>query len=173
MAEIVFTNLGWFYIAAGSVWTALVVAGMVFLHLHRRLPFLQIRRLPLVFTAIVNLHIFGASCCVVYTIGPIVPCDAQFWIMSIYLPFGIALLQAANSQFQHVASQQRRYAQFGSLDDSAIFEKSRQINPALPWWKRTVERVRRKDKVTKILILIGVGMVVEVRRSHPRLSNIC
>ncbi|KAK6078591.1 hypothetical protein SCUP234_06214 [Seiridium cupressi] len=162
MANIVFTTLGWVYIILTIIWTLLLVGGLAFLHRHRRLPFLQIRRLPLVFTAIINLHIYGAVCMLGLTVGQVVPCDAQFWIMSIYLPLGMALLQAANSQFLHVASQQRKFAYFNNLEEHNMSEKSRPIDPSLSWCGRAAEKLKRMDKVTRILVCIGIGMVVEL-----------
>ncbi|KAH8194210.1 hypothetical protein TruAng_011626 [Truncatella angustata] len=145
MANIVFTTLGWVYIVIDIVWTVLLI-----------------RKLPLVFTAVINLHIYGAVCMLGLTVGQVVPCDAQFWIMSIYLPFGMALLQAANSQFLHIASQQKKFAQFNNLEEHGMSEKSRTIDPSLPLWKKNIEKLKRLDKVTKILVFIGIGMLIEL-----------
>ncbi|KAI1497121.1 hypothetical protein F5X99DRAFT_398147 [Biscogniauxia marginata] len=161
MAGATTSTLNWVYIGLTAAWTVILVGGMWFLHRHRRLPFLQIRRLPLVFSAIILLHIYFIACMT----GPIyiklVPCDGQFWIMSIYLPFGMAMLQAANSHFQHVASQQRKYAKFNNLEDCKPSEKAIHIDPSLSWWKRAVQRIRKTDKTTRIVIYIGLGMVVQ------------
>ncbi|RYP14246.1 hypothetical protein DL766_009737 [Monosporascus sp. MC13-8B] len=95
-------------------------------------------------------------------IGPAVPCDAQFWIMSTYLPFGIALLQAANSQFLHVASQQQKYASVADLDELELSAKSAGVDPTLPWWKQTLGRVQRADRTARLVVYIGIAMVVEL-----------
>ncbi|KAK7955075.1 hypothetical protein PG988_015769 [Apiospora saccharicola] len=160
--RIVYSPLGWTYIGLMIGWTLLVLAGIAFLFHHRRLPFLQLRRLPLVFSAIVILHIYAASCLLALTIGPLIPCDAQFWVMSIYLPFGMALLQAANSQFQHVATRQRKFAQFSTLEDRNVFEKSAEIDPSLSWWKRGWQRIQKANEVNRILSFIGIGMAVQL-----------
>lgn len=164
MAEIVFTTLGVFYIVLGVIWTSVLVLGLAFLYRHRRLPFLQIRKLPLVFTAIIVLHGYGFICTLGLTVGQVVPCDAQFWIMSVYLPVGMALLQAANSQFLHVAGQQRKFAKFNNLEEYGLSEKHRPVDPTLSWWRRSIEKLRRLDKTTQILVYIGIGMIVEVGR---------
>ncbi|RYP68595.1 hypothetical protein DL771_006567 [Monosporascus sp. 5C6A] len=95
-------------------------------------------------------------------IGPLLPCDAQFWIMSTYLPCGIALLQAANSQFLHIASQQRKYANFANLNELELSAKSVRVDPTLPWWKRTFGRVRRVDRTARTVVYIGIAMAVEL-----------
>ncbi|EMR62029.1 putative gpcr -type protein [Eutypa lata UCREL1] len=102
-----------------------------------------------------------------YTIHPIIPCDAQFWIMSVYLPFGIALLQAANSQFLYVAGQQRKYASVTNLDELEFSEKSAPINQSSPRWKQSIQRIQRADKITRTVIYIGIGMAVEVACITP------
>ncbi|CAJ2502292.1 Uu.00g096860.m01.CDS01 [Anthostomella pinea] len=154
--------LGWAYIALTVVWTVVVASGMWFLHRHRQLPFLQMRRLPLVFSAIVLLHIYGVATMVVYVIEPLVPCDAQFWIMSVYLPCGMALLQAANSHFLQIASQQRKYVRHSDLEDKLLSEKPPLLDPSLPRWKRTIQRVQSADQTTRTLYYISLGIVVQL-----------
>lgn len=177
MAGIVFTTLGVAYIILDVIWTGALALGLAFLYRHRRLPFLQIRKIPLVFTAIIILHTYGFVATLGLTIGPVLPCDAQFWIMSIYLPLGMALLQAANSQFLHVARQQQKFASFNNLEDYELSGKLRPLDPSMNCWQRSMVKFKRMDKVTKILVYIGVGMVVQVSwlslvefRSHTILT---
>ncbi|KAH9906759.1 hypothetical protein F4778DRAFT_595213 [Xylariomycetidae sp. FL2044] len=162
MAQVSVTALGWLYIIITIVWTILVSGGLWYLWSHRQLPLLQIRRLPLVFAAVILLHIYFCAVMIVYSVASLLPCDAQFWIMSIYLPFGIAMLQASNSHFFHVAEQQRKFAQFGDLDDKALHEKSSPVDPSVRGPKRWVEKIRRADKTTRMLIYIGIGMAVQL-----------
>jgi len=161
MAAASYDALGWFYIGFTIVWSLLLIAGMAFLHRHRQLPFLQIRKLGLIFCAVILLHLYAISCTLGITYGTMVPCEAQFWVMSIYLPFGMALLQAANSQFQYIASQQRRFASLGNLDEQEVSEKSTPIDQALPWYKRAAIRCRNSDKPTRTLVYICIGMAVQ------------
>ncbi|KXJ88840.1 hypothetical protein Micbo1qcDRAFT_235669 [Microdochium bolleyi] len=161
MATTTYDALGWFYIAFTIVWSVLLTGGMGFLYRHRSLPFLQIRKLGLIFCAVILLHLYAISCTLGITYGTMVPCEAQFWVMSIYLPFGMALLQAANSQFQYIASQQRRYASMGNLEDQAVSDRSTPIDQALPWYKRAILRCRNADKPTRTLVYIGIGMAVQ------------
>ncbi|KAI1081455.1 hypothetical protein F5B20DRAFT_569835 [Whalleya microplaca] len=161
MAQPNYSILGWVYIVLCAIWTAFLAVGILFLHRHRQLPFLQMRKLPLVFAAIILLHSYSAICMFLYTFEPVVPCNVQFWVMSIHLPFGMALLQAANSQFQHIASQQRKYAQFGNIEEYRSSEKSVPIDASLVWWRRMVRKIKREDKPTRTVIFISIGMVAQ------------
>ncbi len=164
MAELHTGTLGWVYIALTSAWTVILLGAMAFLYHHRQLPFIRIRRLPLVFTAIVLLHMYEAAAMAAWTYGPLMPCDVQFWIMSIYLPFGMAMLQASNSQFLHVAAKQRQYTKYHGPNGQKFPNKVKEADPSWSWWKKLIWSARNADKVTQILILIGIAMVVEVRQ---------
>lgn len=153
MARITITPLAWAYIGLLIAWTLLLTGAMAFLLRHRRLPFLSQRRLPLVFSAVILLHLYGISCMPGVLLLTMIPCDVQYWVMSIYLPFGMALLQASNRQFQSVATQQRRLARFDGLEDRSLEEKS-----PLSWWRCILQR---RDETDKVLFGIGVGMAVQ------------
>lgn len=157
MARITITPLAWAYIGLLVAWTLVLTGAMAFLLRHRRLPFLSQRRLPLVFSAVILLHLYGISCMPGVLLIPLVPCDVQYWVMSIYLPFGMALLQASNSQLQSVAVQQRRWACFDGLEDRSLEEKS-----PLSWWRRILQR---QDETDKVLFGIGIGMAVQLALS--------
>ncbi|KAI1636988.1 hypothetical protein F4809DRAFT_344722 [Biscogniauxia mediterranea] len=162
MPSVTTSPLGWTYIGLTVGWTVILVGGMLFLHQHRQLPFLQIRKLPLVFISVILLHLYGIACMIGPTLSQLIPCDAQFWIMSIYLPFGMAMLQAANSHFQYIASQQRKFAKFNNLEDYKLSEKTLQVDPSLSWWKRTMQRLRKIDQTTRIVVYISIGMAVQL-----------
>lgn len=154
--------VGWTWIGLAIGWTVFLASGMLFLVYHRQLPSLQLRRLPLVFAAVTLLHIYAFICMIGYVIIPFVPCSAEFWIMSIYLPCGIALLQAANSQFLHVASQQRKFAHLSNLDDRIIREKPTSDHPTSSRWKQVTQRIWTADKITRMTIFIAIGLFLQV-----------
>jgi hypothetical protein len=161
-APVLDSTLGWVYIGLTTAWTIIVLCGMIYLYRHRRLPFLQIRRLPLVFASVIILHLYGACAMCGLVIGALIPCDAQFWIMSIYLPFSMALLQTANSQFFYVADQQRKYARFNNIDEYTVRESALPVESSVVWWKWPLAKLKRMDKVNKIVVYVGLGMAVNV-----------
>ncbi|KAG7144682.1 hypothetical protein HYQ46_006573 [Verticillium longisporum] len=109
--HMVFDGVAIFWTAFASLWTALLVGGMAFLWTRRDMPILRIRGLPLSFGAVVCLHLYWIACQLGTSYGHLMPNGVEFWIMGIYLPFGIALFHASNSRFLHVAKAQMKYAQ--------------------------------------------------------------
>lgn len=81
-------KIGWIYIGVVIGWTIVLATAMSVLWYHRRLPILQMRRLPLVFVAMGALHIYWTLCMIGYVISPVAPCAAEYWIMSIIVPAG-------------------------------------------------------------------------------------
>jgi hypothetical protein len=62
--------------------------------------------LKIAITSTVFLHIYLVKILLAYTTNGHFLCSAEFWIMSIYLPFGIALFQANVTQLRSIAEQQ-------------------------------------------------------------------
>ncbi|KAF4953284.1 hypothetical protein FGADI_6150 [Fusarium gaditjirri] len=146
-----FDGLGIFWIIWTFVWTFMVAGGMVFLWRRRDMPMLRIRDLPLSFAAIVLLHIYWGAIQTGYVYFPLFTPEGEFWIMSLYFPFGIALFHASNSRFLHVAKQQKEL--FASDEKSP--SKSR-VRPG-----SLLGRFQALDYSKKILITVGLGMVVQ------------
>jgi len=161
MAPGTLDSLAWTYIGFAIIWTVALVAGMAFLYHHRHLPFLRIRRLPLVFLGLSFLHAYGFLCAIAYVIAPFLPCDAEFWMMSLYLPFGMAMFHATNTQFLHVASRQKLYAQIPSRKRPSMDEEEaeRLANSRV---KRIFRGVERADRVGRTMAWIGVGLTIQV-----------
>lgn len=144
-----------FWICWTCIWTALVVAGMSYLIARRNTPLLRIRGLVLSLSAITLLHLYWMSVQLGLILGPMAPAVAEFWIMGIYFPFGIALFHASNSRFLHVAQAQKKYARHG------VAKK-----PSGPRRRGGVLGLfRRLDYTSKILCVVGLGMLFQVRRA--------
>lgn len=155
--------IGRAYLGIAIAWTIGLIAFMAFLWRHRRLPHLQMRRLPLVFTAMVLLHIYGVGCLIAYIILPVFPCALEYWIMSILLPFGVALFQVANTQFLYIASQQKRFTSVRSLEELVRGKKVSALDGQTgSFWQRTVCRLKNIDRITRMVIFIGAAMTLQV-----------
>jgi hypothetical protein len=104
-----FDDLGKIYITVAIVWTTIVSCGSAFLLYNRDLPALRVRNTHLWTTAVGFLHAYWVLCLLAYVINGTYPCTAEFWIMSLWLPFGIALYQVNGMHLLHIASLQSRF----------------------------------------------------------------
>ncbi|KAK2046732.1 hypothetical protein LZ31DRAFT_612637 [Colletotrichum somersetense] len=159
-----------------GVWTVTLLCGMGFLFHHRKMPFLRIRGLALSFAAVTMLHLYWVAVQITLSIGQFMPDGAEFWIMSLYLPFGIALFHASNSRFLHIAKAQRKYAEKPLYPSSN--SESESESPACGLSDRTLAgRLRKLDYTTKMLAVVSTGMFVQLlltvvmylvsRKYHP------
>lgn len=153
--------VGIWWITFGAIWTALLVCGMTFLYKKRNTPTLRLRGLSLTFAGIILLHFYWISVQIGYSVGPLAPEVAEFWIMSIWYPFGIALFQAGNSQFLHVAKAQSRFARPPSQMKTRFDEKRPAGKPTL------LQRLRQMDYSKRMFMFVTMGMAVQVDRPLP------
>jgi len=159
-------SVGIWWITFGAVWTVLLAAGMTFLYKKRNTPTLRLRSLSLTFAGIVLLHLYWATVQIGYSVGPLAPEVAEFWIMSIWYPFGIALFQAGNSQFLHVAKAQSRFARPPSQMKTRYDEKR------LPAKATLLQRLRQMDYSKRMFMFVTMGMAAQVGTSRsPRFTS--
>jgi hypothetical protein len=149
-------DLGKFYAAFIIVWTVFLYAGVIWLALNRHLPFVKIRNLPLSIAAVSFLHVYLVKIFLAYTTNGHFSCSAEFWIMSIYLPFGIALFQASLVQLRSIFDQQQQYLRY--TPDAEDDRPSQRVASLWNFWKS-------RPKVQKAYVGIALGMVVQVQCS--------
>lgn len=141
---------GIFWVAFCCSWTAILGAGMAFLWHHREMPLVKVRGIRFSFYAIACLHAYWMAVQFAYIVSPF-PAQAEYWIMGIYLPFGMALFHASNSRFLYIAREQRKFV-VDKMDEKT----------SRPGTSR-LELVRaRLDHTQKVTIVIGAGMLVQV-----------
>ncbi|KAJ6084041.1 hypothetical protein N7486_010841 [Penicillium sp. IBT 16267x] len=134
-------------------WTLAVVSGAIYLILNRNVPTVRIRGLGLSLSAIGLLHLYWGVCQFGTMMGALLPGDAQYWIMGTFLPLGLSLFHASNARFLHVAKLQKKYAQYGH----DLFEIRPQEAP-----KGLINRFRALKYNTKVFIIVGIGMFIQV-----------
>jgi hypothetical protein len=147
-------------------WNIVLFAGMVFLWIHRLDPSLRMRRLPLLLAGVFSLHVYAALCIIAYPIGPSISCTLEFWVMSIWLPFGIALFHAANSQFLHLASRQKQFVRMSALKEHRSIDEEKAQAIANSRWRRMLAGLERADNINRTLICIGIGMATQASHLH-------
>ncbi|KAM6506374.1 hypothetical protein FSOLCH5_013359 [Fusarium solani] len=141
--------LGIFWMVFTFAWTFMLAGGMYFLWRRRNMPLLRIRGLPLSFTAIILLHLYWGAVQTAYVWFPLATPQVEYWVMSTYLPFGIALFHASNSRFLHVAKTQKE------LFAASSHEKPRRSKSG------PKGRFQTLDYTKKILVLVGLGMTFQ------------
>ena len=151
------------YIAILIIWSLAVLGGLYLLHMHRHLPFIRMRNVQLTIAAVLTIHVYLSLVFLVYPLNGSFPCNAEYWIMGIYLPFGIALFQAQNLQLLSLSSMQKKLM---------LHPQTRPAGGRLPrgiaelrkWWVQV-------NLMTRLYALIGVGMVIQVRAQEPPISG--
>ncbi|KAK5125964.1 hypothetical protein LTR85_011319 [Meristemomyces frigidus] len=149
-------DLGKLYAGFITIWTLTLISGIGWLLLNRRVPFIRMRNLPLAIASVAFLHVYLVKICLAYTVNGNFSCSAEFWIMSIYLPFGIALFQANVMQLASVSDEQGKLVarHFRNLDSPRLPER----------WslRRFWQRWSDLTGLEKGFVLIGVGMFVQL-----------
>ncbi|KAK5991325.1 hypothetical protein PT974_09606 [Cladobotryum mycophilum] len=145
-----FDGLGIFWCVFAGLWTIILVSGMVFLWVRRDMPILRIRGLPVSFAAVTLMHLYWLAVQLGYSYGALMPEVAEYWIMSIWFPFGIALFHASNSRFLYVADAQRKFIQKADVPMRPVARKN------------LLGRWRQMDYTSKTLLLVSLGMAFQL-----------
>lgn len=159
-------GLGMTYVGIVVAWTCLLLPASVLLIRNRHLPYLRMRNIPLSISAVATLHVYWVLCMIAYLLNGYFPCAAEYWIMSIYLPLGIALFQATNCQLLSIAAAQGKYARGDVIVDPTTPSSHR-----IPAWRKWWARLKAANATRNTMTWIGIGMLAQV--SHlPSSSNI-
>lgn len=145
-------SLGKFYAAFAITWTVVLYSGIIWLVAHRHIPYVRMRKITLIVLATTFLHVYLIKILLAYTTNGNFLCSAEFWIMSIYLPFGIALFQANTVQLLSISVQQRKL-----LDGFSIRDRARSKGFRSLW-----SRWRGFTTLHQAYVFIGIGLVLQV-----------
>lgn len=148
-------DLGKLYAGIAIAWTVVLYTGAIWLFFNRKMSFLRMRNIPLAIGAISFLHVYLIKILLAYTTNGHFLCSAEFWIMSIYLPFGVALLQANIVQLQSVSEQQQKL--LGG--EQTNYRRSYRHPAGL---KGLFSRWNALTALHKTYALIGLGMLAQV-----------
>ena len=147
-------DLGKLYAGFIISWTIILLSGVAWLFRNRRLPFIRIRNLPLALSSTFFLHIYLVKICLAYTTNGHFLCSAEFWIMSIYLPLGIALYQAYLAQLRSLWEEQQKLVL--SFNDRRHDKSIRGF----------VRRWQCLSSLKQSYCIIALGFIVQVRLSR-------
>lgn len=157
-------DLGKLYAAVVCVWTFLLLAGIIWLFLNRQRPHIRIRNLPLAIGSTLFLHVYLIKIFLAYTTNGHFLCSAEFWIMSIYLPFGIALFQAYLTQLRSLWEQQQQLVRSDDDRQAADAQVGSKFN--------LVQRWKGLSRLNRSYLLIAMGMLVQVRTNTLNITLI-
>ncbi|KAE8444112.1 hypothetical protein EG329_000894 [Mollisiaceae sp. DMI_Dod_QoI] len=147
--------LGKLYASIAISWTVILALGSAWLTKNRHLPFLKIRNVPLAIASVCFLQVYFVKILLAYTTNGHFLCSAEFWIMSIYLPFGIALFQANMVQLLSISTQQRKLLEG---DRASIRERSQHARGIRGLWSKW----KALTALKKTYFGIGIGMFLQV-----------
>jgi len=91
--------LGIAYIIIAIAYTTLIAIELFLVYRRRSNFCIRIRNIKVVFAAVLMLHIYLVLVLLVYPWNGLFPCSAEFWIMSVFLPLGMALFQGMFTHF--------------------------------------------------------------------------
>ncbi|KAE8833111.1 hypothetical protein CFE70_004161 [Pyrenophora teres f. teres 0-1] len=100
--------LGIGYIVMAITYTFVLFTELYLLHRYRHAFCVRLRNIRVVFAAVLMLHIYLVLVLLVYPWNGLFPCAAEFWIMSVFLPSGMAFFQACNAKVLTAYESQRR-----------------------------------------------------------------
>ena len=81
------------YITTAILYSFVVFAELFLLYRRRSSFYIRIRNLYLVFLSVSLLHVYLIVVLLVYPLNGRWPCSAEYWVMSILLPSGMAVFQ--------------------------------------------------------------------------------
>lgn len=160
-------GLGITYISIAAVWTLVLIIGSFFVIYNRDLPFLRIRNVPLSLGGVATLHVYLVLCMVAYVLNGNFPCPTEFWVMSIYLPLGIALFHASNTQLLHVAMLQKKFAPMPTSTSSVTLRG----NGKMPSWRLMLNKLKAWGPTKRAMTMIGIGMAAQVSSKPSRFCS--
>jgi hypothetical protein len=148
-------SLGKTYASIAISWTIILYAGVIWLYVHRDVQYLKMRNIPLAIVAVSFLHVYLVKILLAYTTNGHFLCSVEFWIMSIYLPFGIAFFQANLSQLLSISTQQRRLLSGG---------RSLMRDPRSKQWnlRGLLARWGSLTQLRKTYVCIAIGMLAQI-----------
>ena len=86
-------SLGIAYVVIAIIYTIILAFELVLLYKRRASFCIQIRNIKVIFAAVATLHVYLTLVFLAYPWNGLYPCSAEFWVMSVFLPAGMAFFQ--------------------------------------------------------------------------------
>ncbi|RPA80004.1 hypothetical protein BJ508DRAFT_210715 [Ascobolus immersus RN42] len=152
--------VGRIYFGVFGFWTSLFFAGLFGLYKYRKLSFIRLKNVPLVFAALVLLHIQLTFDLLAYPLNGVLPCAVEYWIMTLCLPLGIALFQAQNMQLFSTFYNQQHLLRRSTKHSAIRTSKDQQGNEKL-WVTKKWEIWQNMCYLRRTYWLIALGVLFQ------------
>ncbi|KAF8250869.1 hypothetical protein K440DRAFT_653406 [Wilcoxina mikolae CBS 423.85] len=155
------SGIGMTYIAVAVIFSALVAAGMAVLLRHRNLPFIRLRKVPLIILALVLLHLQLVFDLLVYPLNGALPCSAEYWIMAVCLPAGVAAFQINNwVLFSRVWGQKHLLSLYTRSKGALAEDRAKDVALHGSFAQRQWYKWAQLCILKKMYILVAVGTAI-------------
>lgn len=148
-------TLGITYVVLAIIYTIIVSLELCVLYRRRSAFSVRIRNVRVTFAAVSLLHIYLILVLLVYPWNGLFPCSAEFWIMALFLPSGMALFQACNARVLMTYESQRRLRR--NFIEAARKERLRLTPRGLC---RAWKRLGAIDKVYVATVIVFIVSVI-------------
>lgn len=148
-------GLGTLLLTLTVIWTTILTCGIAFLVKHRDVSIIRMRRLELCIGAVVTLHVYWCACMLAYTVNGRFACATEFWIMSTFLPWGVAFYQLSNTQLLCVARQQQNFAKSRPIQTDT---KGRWTTHG---WRGILDVYRACNITSRTLVGLECGLAIQ------------
>ncbi|KAJ4402687.1 hypothetical protein N0V91_007062 [Didymella pomorum] len=144
--------LGITYVVIAIIYTIVLASELTLLYRRRDAFCIQIRNIKIVFAAVSMLHVYLTLVLLAYPWNGLYPCSAEFWVMSVFLPSGMAFFQACNARVLTAYESQRRMTR--NFLEGARKERLN-FTPSGLWraWQRL-------DAASKVYVLTVMGLII-------------
>lgn len=116
--------------------------------------------------AVLVLHVFCFLVFTVYFMNGLWPCSVEFWAMSLYLPIGIGLFQAANQQLLIVSRQQTQLITSNDTFKPLLPSRGHGFGTRRYWLWRCKLWYRSISTQGKYEGFVLIGIILQVNQSN-------
>ncbi|KAL8773559.1 MAG: hypothetical protein Q9209_001664 [Squamulea sp. 1 TL-2023] len=146
-----------------AIYTLVLLVLCGILWSQRNHPIIRMRKIPMAIAAVLVLHVYVIIVLIVYPLNEYFSCNAEFWVMSIYLPIGIGLFQAQNQQLLLISRGQQTLLTKDVYKPLPSGKNRRQY-----YWNKFVIWCKSSKEQDAFEGFIAAGMLVQVSNNIVR-----
>ncbi|KAF2665570.1 hypothetical protein BT63DRAFT_428530 [Microthyrium microscopicum] len=133
-------GLSFFYIALAIAYSAIIFLSLLVLYWQRATTEVKLRGFGNTCLTVLTLHVYLVLILLAYTLNGLYKCSVEFYIMSVFLPFSMALFQASNMRLLNHFETQKQLASTCHLEARSGKRTVRQSLSLSGLWQRWKEQ---------------------------------